>query len=203
MSSVEMMHVQPSQTARVGQVAAAVILAWAVFALVADLEPNGRHLLGLGTLRVVLFATLLAFAIHVSATGNRLARVGLVLTGLMATLNLVGGAGAVMTDGWSYNPFADASTAAAPPWYAYVIGASGILFAVGTVMVGVAARRAGWLAAAVVAGGAAYPLAYVLQAPLGEGLGAVVGHLVWVSPWLALAVGLATGPDAGARNETA
>lgn len=192
MSTVETMPAQPVQTARVGQVAAAVILAWVVFALVADLEGTGRHLLVLGALRVVLFATLLAFAVHVSATGSRLARIGLAVAGVMAAMNLLGGAGAVVTDGWSYNPFADTSTAA-PPWYAYVIGASGILFAVGTVLVGVAARKAGWLSATVVAAGLVFPFVYILQVPLGETQGALVGLLVWMATWLALAIGLARG----------
>ena len=115
----------------------------------------------------------------------------------MAVTNLVGGVGAAVTDGLGYNPFLDTSSPVTP-WYAYVIGASGILFAVGTVLVGLAGRSAGWLGAATILAGACYPLAYFLQMPLGETTGAVVGHLLWIAPWLALAVGLARGEqDAG------
>jgi hypothetical protein len=115
----------------------------------------------------------------------------------MAVLNLVGGVGAAVTDGLGHNPFLNTSSSVTP-WYAYVIGASGLLFAVGTGLVGLAGRSAGWLGAATILAGACYPLVYVLQMPFGEATGAVIGHLIWIAPWLALAVGLAR-EDEGSR----
>jgi hypothetical protein len=112
----------------------------------------------------------------------------------MAVLNLVGGVGAPLTDSLSHNPFL-ATSPEAPPWYAYVIGASALLFALGTTLVGIAGRRAGSLGVATILAGATYPLVFVLQAPFGEVTGAVIGHLVWIAPWLALAVGLGRGDD--------
>lgn len=82
--------------------------------------------------------------------------------------------------------------------------ASALLFALGTVLVGIAGRSAGRLGVATILAGACYPLVFVLQMPFGEVTGAVIGHLVWVSAWLALAVGLARGDgDAGAARPTA
>ena len=191
------------QTVRVGQLAAVAIVTWVVFALLADLEPNGLHLLVLGGLRIVLLATLLAFAVWSGATSSRLGRVGLGLAAVTAIGSLVGGAGAVVTDGWSYNPFTDPLLAGAgPPWYAYVVGASTMLFAVGTIVVGLAGRAAGWPAVAAVAAGVGYVAAFALQASLGETTGAVVGHLIWVAAWLALALGLITSGGRRARRRT-
>ena len=195
MTTVQTRPPTAEETVRVGQLTAAVILTWIVFALLADLEPNGLHLLVLGALRVVLFAALLAFAVRAGATRTTFGRASLALTATMAVSNLVGGAGAVVTDGWSYNPF-DASVTAAAPWYGYVSGGSALLFALGTVLVGVAGRRAGWLAAAVVAAGAVFPLVFFLgeflsDEVLSESTGELLGHLIWVGAWLALALGLA------------
>ena len=160
----------------VGYVAAGVIVAWVVFAILGDLQPNGRHLLVLGALRVVLFGLLLAVAVRIGATRGLLGRTGLVLAGVGAAVNFLGGAGAVITDGWSYNPFEPGSDAP-PPWYAYLVLAGGLLFALGPVLVGIAARSASLLAGVVVAAGVLY--AGAILGPL--------GHLVWIAPWLVLA----------------
>lgn len=182
-----------THTGRVGKVVAAVIVAWIIFALLASLEPNGLHLMMLGVLRVALLASLVAFA-AVAGIRSRWGRVGLGLAAAMAVLNLVGGVGAAVTDGLSYNPFVGTSSEG-PPWYAYVVGLSALLFAVGTALVGLAGRRAGRLALAAGLAGASYPLVFVLQIPFGETAGAVIGHLLWVAPWLALALGLAERND--------
>lgn len=170
----------------VGSLAATVIAAWAAFAVLGDLEPNGRHLLVLGALRVVLFGLLLAIAIRMAATSRLLGRAGLVVAGVGAAVNFVGGAGAVITDGWSYNPF-DPSSDAAPPWYAYLVLAGGLLFVLGTVLVGIAGRSAGLQAGIVIAAGVLYGAA---------ALGAL-GHLIWVAPWIVLALLLATDRISG------
>ena len=83
---------------------------------------------------------------------------------------------------WSYDVFAE-TAATEPPWYAYVLGLTGILFALSTVLVGIAGRAAGWLAAAVVVAGASFPLAFAL--------GDTAGHVAWLVPWLVVAVALA------------
>ena len=189
MTTVQNRPLAADQTVRVGQLAAVTIIGWVAFALLADLEPNGLHLLVLGGLRVVLFATLLAFASWSNATSSRLGRFGLGLAAVTAVGGLVGGVGAVVTDGWGYNPFLD-TLPLSTPWYAYVIGASVLLFAVGTIVVGLAGRAAGWPALAAVAAGAGYFATVALQAPLGATTGAVVGHLIWIAAWLALALGL-------------
>lgn len=166
----------------VGYLAAAAIAAWVIFALVDTLEPNGRHLLVLGALRIVLFALLLSFVAVAKVQSSRAARVCLAVAGLGAAVNLLGGLGAVVTDGWSYNPFTDGTEAAAP-WYAFLVLVGAMLFALGTVVTGIVGRSAGWLAVAVVLGGVLYAAAI----PLGA-----AGHLVWVAPWFAISLGLAT-----------
>ncbi len=201
MTTVQSRPEAADQTVRVGQLAAVAIIVWAAFALLADLQPNGLHLLVLGGLRVVLLATLLAFATWSGAATSRLGRFGLGLAALTALAGLVGGAGAVVMDGWSYNPFLD-EAAPGPPWYAYVIGASVMLFAVGTIVVGVAGRAAGWPAVAAVAAGVGYLPVIALQAALGEITGARVGHLIWAAAWLALALGLATSRGPRAWGDT-
>lgn len=181
-------------TSGVGYLASAVIVAWVGFALIDRLEPNGRHLLVLGALRVVLFGALLAFAVKVGATTSRLGRSALAAAAAGAAVNLVGGVGAVLTDGLSYNPFATGASAPAPPWYVYLVLIGALLFALGTVLVGVAGRRGGWLAVAVILAG----VLYVVAVPLGA-----YGHLVWIAAWFALALGLATGRDDGPVRERA
>lgn len=182
-----------AHSTRIGQAVAAVIVAWIIFAVLGDLETNGLHLMVLGGLRIALLTVLLAFAAR-AGVSSRLGRAGAGLAATAAVLNLVGGVGAPLTDSLGYNPFLDTSSPE-PPWYAYVIGASALLFAVGTVLVGIAGRSAGRLGAATILAGACYPLTFVLQALLGEATGAVVGHLVWIAPWLVLAVGLGRGEE--------
>ncbi len=169
-------------TSSVGYLTIAVLAAWIVFAAADTLEPNGRHLLVLGALRVVLLGALLTFASVVGADRSRAGRVVLAVAGLGVALNFVGGVGAVLTDGWSYNPFAAGVTAPAP-WYAYLVGVGAILFAVGTVAAGIVGRSGGWLALAVVLSG----LLYLPAVALGPD-----GHFVWAAAWVVVGVGLAT-----------
>lgn len=168
-----------------GHVAAAALAAWLLYVLVGGMDGIGRHFVVLGALRVVLFGALLAFALAAGAHERRLGQVGLVLAGLGALVNLVGGIGSVTTDGWSFDVFG-AEGPADPPWYAYVIGLSGFLFALGTVLVGLAGRAAGRIAAAVVLAGVLFPAVFVLQ-----DVSHAVGHIVWLAPWGVLAAWLA------------
>ena len=86
--------------------------------------------------------------------------------------------------------FAAENDAVDPPWYAYVLGLSGAAFAIGTILVGIAGRSAGRLAAAVILGGAMFPVVFALEAPLGH----AGAHLVWLIPWMVLAAGLIAMP---------
>lgn len=180
---------------RVGaaHVAVAAIAAWFVLVLVDGLSPGGRSFVVLGAMRVVLFGLLLAFALSSGAAAGRLGRAALVLAGIAAGGYLFGGVGAVATDGWSYNPFSEENAELAPPWYAYVLLASGMLFAIATVLVGVAgrARRPLWLG--LVAAGVLYPAVFALQGPLGATTGVLVGHVLWLGVWLAVAVAMVVG----------
>jgi len=173
----------------VGLLVTAVIAIWVVVVAVGGLEPVGRHFLMLGVLRLVLFAALVGLALAVAAHRNRLVFLGLVAAAVGAAANLVGGVGSVVTDGWSYDPFG-AGADAAPPWYAYVIGLSAAIFAVGSILTGIAARSAGWLAMTAVLGGVLYPMTFVMQGLYGHDPGDLLGHLIWIAPWLVLAVGL-------------
>jgi len=175
----------------VGYITAAVIAAWVVFVLLDEPEPNGRHLLVLGALRVVMLGALLAFAAVVGADRTRVGRAALAVAALGAIVNLLGGVGAVLTDGWSFNPFAPGGPTE-PPWYAYLVLIGAMAFTLGTILLGIVGRRGGWLAAAVVLGGVSYAAAV----PLGA-----YGHLVWVAPWFALALGLATGRSGVASHD--
>lgn len=177
-------------TTGVGYLTAAVIAAWVVFALVDEPEPNGRHLLVLGALRIVMLGALLAFAARFGADATRFGRFALGAAAVGAVVNLAGGVGAVVTDGWSFNPFAPGGPAE-PPWYAFLVLAGAMVFTLGTILVGVAGRRAGWLAVAVILGG----VLYAAVGPLGAN-----GHLVWVAPWFALALGLASTSAASSRE---
>ena len=172
-------------TSRVGFALAAAIAAWTVFAALGDLQPNGRHLLALGTLRVVMCAALFAFAVLAGLTGSRAGRLALTVTALAAAGTLVGGVGAVAVDGWSYNPFAPENEANPLPWYPYLILVSTALFALGTLVVGILGRRAGWLAIAVMAAGVLYAAAGAINPG---------GHFIWAAAWFAVALGLATRP---------
>ena len=172
----------------IGRVVAVAIAAWVAVIVVGGLEPIGRHFLILGVLRLALFAALLGLAWV--APRSRLGRLGLIAAAVGAGANLVGGVGSVVTDGWTHDPFGP-DAAAAPPWYAYVIGLSAFIFAVGSSLTGIAARSAGWLGIAAVLGGVLYPMTFVMQGLYGHDPGDLLGHLVWIAPWLALALGLA------------
>jgi hypothetical protein len=173
---------------RVGSVVLAVIAAWVVVVVVGGLESVGRHFVLLGVLRLVLCAALFAL-VAVAADRSRLGRLGLGVAAIGAGANLIGGIGSVVTDGWSHDPFG-AGAEAAPPWYAYVIGLSAAIFAVGSILTGIATRAAGWLAVMAVLGGVLYPMAFVMQGLYGHDPGDLLGHLIWIAPWLVLAAGL-------------
>ncbi len=172
-----------------GHVAAAVIAAWIVYVLVGGLEGTGQHFVVLGALRIVLFAALLAFAVAAGAQAGRLGRAGLAVAAVGAAAYLFGGIGAVATDGWSFDVFAGDGEFE-PPWYAFVLGMSGVLFALGTILVGIAGRSSGRLAVAVILAGALFPAVFALQEPLGF----AGAHIVWLMPWMVLAAGLIAGP---------
>lgn len=65
-----------------------------------------------------------------------------------------------------------AGAPADPPWYDFVIGLSGLLFAVSTILVGIAGRRAGHLASAAIVAGVSFPLVFAL--------GDTCGHIAWL-----------------------
>jgi hypothetical protein len=188
---MEAIERNPTTRIGAGHVAAAAIAVFVVYALVGGLEANGRHFVELGALRIVLFGALLTFAQGSGAAGRRLGRAGLVVAGLTALTYLAGSIGAVATDGWSYEVFDPSLEGVDPPWYAYVLGAAGILFALGTLLVGIAGRTGNRLAVAVIAAGAAFPLVFVLRDVLGE----AGAHAVWLAPWMVVAVGLVRGAE--------
>ena len=180
----------PESTSRIGIAVTAVIAGWIGFVVIGGLESIGRHFLILGVLRVVLLVALLGFAAAFVARGSRLGRVGLGLAAVGAVVNLAGGIGSVVVDGWTFNPFGPGMEDQPLAWYPYVIGLSAFIFAIGGILTGIAGRSAGWLAAAVVLGGVLYPMAFVMQGVLGHDPGDLVGHLIWIAPWLALAAGM-------------
>ncbi len=137
---------------------------------------------------MALLVALLGFAAAFVAPGSRLRRWALAVATIGAVANLAGGVGSVVTDGWSYDPFGPG--AGDPPWYAFVIGLSAFLFAVGSVLTGIAGRAGGWLAVAAALGGVLYPMAFVMQGIYGHDPGDLLGHLIWIAPWLALTLGL-------------
>ena len=181
-----------------GYVAAAAIAAFVIYVIAAGLDTTGQHFVVLGALRVVLIGALLAFALAAGAQATRLGRVGLGMAALGAAFYVFGGIGAVATDGWSYDVFASENDGIDPPWYAYVLGLSGFVFALGTVLVGIAGRSAGRLSLAVILAGAMFPLVLGLQDPLGD----AGAHLVWLTPWMVLAVGLIAMPGHGLAQPT-
>ena len=135
----------------------------------------------------MLFGALLAFARAAGAGERRLGRAGLAAAAAGALLFFAGGIGAAATDGWTFEVFAP-EQADYTPWYVIVLGLSGLLFAVGTALVGVAGRSAGRLAIAAILAGVMFPAIFVLQDSLGDG----PAHLVWLAPWMVLALGVAT-----------
>lgn len=183
-------HRGSDTTSRIGLAVSAVIAAWIAFVLIGGLEPIGRHFLVLGVLRVALLAALLGFAVAYVARSSRLGRVGLVIAVVGAVGYLVGGIGSVVVDGWTYNPFAPGTEDDPVGWYPYVLGLSGIVFALGAILTGIAGRSGGWLAVAAVLGGALFPMAFVMQGLLGHNPGDLLGHLIWIAPWLALTLGM-------------
>lgn len=178
------MHANQDQT-KTGvpaeRLATVAIGGYVAYILIVGLVGNGRHFLELGVMRLVLFGALLAFARWSRALEGRLGRFGTRLAGIASVAYVTGASGAVITDGWSRNIFA-AGEKGEPPWYAYVLGLSGILFALGTVLVGFAGRSFGWLAIAVLVAGASFPLVFAL--------GDTAGHVAWFVPWLVFSVGL-------------
>ena len=173
----------------IGRVVSAAIAGWIVLVVVGEFESVGRHFVILGILRIALFAALVGLALVASTHRSRLGLVSLGVAAVGAAANIAGGVGSVVTDGWNYNPFG-AGADVAPPWYAYVIGLSAFIFALGSILSGIAARSAGWLAVAAVLGGMLYPMAIVMQELYGHDPGDLLGHLIWIAPWLVLALGL-------------
>lgn len=181
-----------------GRALLAVISVWTVWALVDTLEPVGRHFLGLGALRVAMLVALIAFAVAAGARERRLGRAGLAVATLGAAMYVVGGIGSVATDGWSYHPFEDGGTAG-PPWYAFVIGFAGMLFALGTALVGFAGHGHR-LRVPVILAGVLFPPAVALSQAHD-----LAGHLVWVAPWVVVGLALAglRGPAVSASPAAA
>ena len=173
----------------IGRIVAALIAGWIILVVVGGLEPVGRHFAILGVLRIALFAALIALTIAIGHPWSRFSVFGLGVAAVGVAANLAGGVGSVITDGWNYNPFAPGA-AASPPWYAYVIGLSAFIFALGSILTGIAARSAGWLAGTAVLGGLLYPMTVVMQEVYGHDPGDLLGHLIWIAPWLVLALGL-------------
>ncbi len=155
------------------------IVAFLAFAAATGLPGNARSFVVLGALRVVLFAALLAYVVH-SGTSSRLGRVGLGFVAVTTVSYLVGGIGAAVTDGWSLDVLTEENTTYTP-WYAYVLGASFLVYAVGTLLVGLATRRARpGPARALMAAGLVAPFAIGVS----ESVGHVAGHTLLLAPWL-------------------
>jgi hypothetical protein len=100
-----------------------------------------------------------------------------------ATFNSVGAVGSVVMDGWTFDPFSTGGEArtGSELWYAFVIGLSSFVFAIGTTLVGIAGRPLGWLRISAILAGVLYLVAIPLGTP---------GHYIWIAPWIALAAGL-------------
>jgi hypothetical protein len=177
-----------------GRIVTAVIAGWVILVVVGGLEPVGRHFLILGVLRLALLAALIGLSLSTSTHRSRLGATGLVIAAVGAVVNLAGGVGSVVTDGWNYDPFGP-DAAASPPWYAYVIGLSAFLFALGSILTGIAARSAGWLAHTAVLGGVLYPATILMQGIYGHDPGDLIGHLIWIAPWFALVLGMSRRND--------
>lgn len=175
----------------IGRAVLAVSSVWVVFVVVGPFEPIGRHFLILGVLRVALLVALLGFATAFAVRESRLGRIGLGVAVLGAGANLIGGVGSVVVDGWTHDPFGPGMEDLPGSWYPYVIGLSAFVFALGSILTGIAGRSGGWLAVAAVLGGVLYPMAFVMQGLFGHQPGDLLGHLIWIAPWLALTLGLA------------
>ena len=150
-----------------------------IYILLAGLDTTGRHLFVISLARLGFAAGLIA-AVATFRPAGTMARAGLWLAMVAAVLNLVGAVGHVVTDGWAYNPFDD-DTTDDTPWYAFVIGATGVLFGIGTVLVGITALRSRVprdVAVAILLGGILVVVALGLAA---------IGHALWTLPWLAVA----------------
>ncbi|HWL50051.1 MAG TPA: hypothetical protein VNT92_09245 [Acidimicrobiia bacterium] len=173
----------------IGRVVTAVIAGWIIFVVVGGLQPVGRHFLILGVLRLALLAALIGLALSTSTHRSRLGKAGLGIAAVGAVANLAGGVGSVVTDGWNYDPFGPGADAS-PPWYAFVIGLSAGLFALASILTGIAARSAGWLALTAVVGGVLYPATILMQGIYGHDPGDLIGHLIWIAPWFVLGLGL-------------
>lgn len=186
----------PATSFGAGHIAAAAIAALVVYALVGGIEGSSRDFVVLGALRIVLFAALLAFALAVEAHAQRLGRIGLGIAAVGAVSYLAAGIGAVATDGWSFEAFAT-DNEIEPPWYGYMLGLGWMLFAVGTVLVGIAGRSGGRLAVAVILGGILFPVVFALE----PSLGFAGAHIVWLVPWMALAAGLIAAPTDAPKRE--
>lgn len=143
-----------------------------------------RGFVVLAALRVILLGVVLAFGSAVRATGGRLVTIGLLLAALGVAGYVVGAIGGIATDGWTYDALDED---VALPWYLPFVGIGAIVFSVGTVLVGIAGRSAGWPAVALVLSGVAYPLLLFPAQPFGT----VAGHLIWLVLWLAFAAGMA------------
>jgi hypothetical protein len=179
----------------VGYITAAVITAWLVYVTLAGgLVPGGRNFLILGAVRIALFAALIAFARLAIARTGLVGRVGFLLAAVGAAAYVGGAVASIAVDGWSFNPMADGN--ADPPLYLIVLGLSANLFALGTVLVGIAGRAGGWLAAAVVLAGLLYPLVLFPLQPFGT----TAGHVVWLAAYLVLAGGLVASKPASPRT---
>jgi len=169
-------------------VALVVSLAWLAYALLDGLTTIGRHFVPLALLRFALLGALATFARVSGAGQKRLGRAGLVVAVVGAAFNMVGAVGSVVMDGWTFDPFGAGGEArtGSELWYAFVIGLSALVFAIGTALVGIAGRPIGWLRISAILAGVLYVVGIPLGAP---------GHYVWIAPWIALAAGLVTGAE--------
>ncbi len=173
-------RIDTRQTSVLAAICLAAGIAFLVYLLVAGLDTIGRHMLVISLVRLSFLAGLIAFAASVRRSEG-LFHVGLLLAAVSAALNMAGAFAWVVTDGWSYNAF-DTDGTGFPPWYAFMIGGSAFLFALGTILTGIAAirtRAKPVLALAVLLAGLLYPLAI----PLGA-----TGHAIWTLPWLAVGI---------------
>ncbi|MDQ3548939.1 MAG: hypothetical protein M3439_08980 [Chloroflexota bacterium] len=132
-------RIDTRQTSVLAAICLAAGIAFLVYLLVAGLDTIGRHMLVISLVRLSFLAGLIAFAASVRRSEG-LFRVGLLLAAASAALNMAGAFAWVVTDGWSYNAF-DTDGTGFPPWYAFMIGGSAFLFALGTILTGIAAIR--------------------------------------------------------------
>ncbi len=154
--------------------------AFVIYALIVGLEGTGRHFLEIAIVRIALLGGLIGFSRWSGAHARRLGRIGTGVAAVATVAFFAGAVGALATDGWSYDVLAEGDVD--PPWYAYIIGLSGIVFALGTVLLGIAGRSAGSLAKLVIVAGATFPLVFAL--------GPTAGHAAWLTIWTMLGVGL-------------